>query len=240
MFEFLQTILEALTGQTRYNQGLDSSSLNRTATGITQIMARADMRNWLEAELIANGGMQSMFEKWMAMNKQFLPDDYTFRLFGKVFNLSRSELYYHYDITIEVGKAMAEQESAIQQLLNLLQQVPNLLKMGVATPDDAYNMYTELLKRWGFKDYEQFSSNPEFVQKLQGQVQEFQMVIKSLIDAGYVTPEMIQQAIQLQQQGGAASGGESAGQRTGSPNEGTVPTGNRNPRPPVTTGPQGV
>lgn len=244
MFEFLQTILEALTGQTRYNQGLDSSSLNRTATGITQIMARSDMRNWLEAELMANSGMQSMFEKWMSMNKQFLPDNYTFRLFGKVFNLSRSELYYHYDITIEVGKAIAEQESAVQQLMNMMQQMPSLMKMGVVTPDDAYNSYVELLKRWGFKDYDKFATNPEFVQKIKRQAEELQVIVKSLMDAGYITPEMIQQAIQQKQaqlqQGGAQDGRGATGQRTGSANENTVPTGGRNPRPPVPTGYQGI
>ena len=42
--EFLQTQMEQRHGITRYNQGLDAKSLNKTATGITSIMSASQQR----------------------------------------------------------------------------------------------------------------------------------------------------------------------------------------------------
>lgn len=42
ILEYSQNEIESQTGSTRYNQGLDSNSLNKTATGITAIMGSAE------------------------------------------------------------------------------------------------------------------------------------------------------------------------------------------------------
>lgn len=48
-----QTEIEALSGSTRYNQGLDANSLNRTASGISSIMGASEKRNKMIARSLA-------------------------------------------------------------------------------------------------------------------------------------------------------------------------------------------
>jgi hypothetical protein len=47
--EYMAGVLENRTGMTRYNQGLDADSLNKTASGINMVMSAAQQRQ----ELIA-------------------------------------------------------------------------------------------------------------------------------------------------------------------------------------------
>ena len=53
LVDYAQNEIEAQTGSTRYNQGLDSESLNKTATGITSIMGQAEKRQKNMARLSA-------------------------------------------------------------------------------------------------------------------------------------------------------------------------------------------
>jgi hypothetical protein len=55
MLEYWESVKENRTGVTRYNQGLDADSLNKTAHGISQIAARVK-RQELIARLFAATG----------------------------------------------------------------------------------------------------------------------------------------------------------------------------------------
>lgn len=63
---------ENRSGVTRYSQGLDSSSLNQTATGITQILQRSDMRSWEIDQRFAEMCLKPMCRMLISMNQQFL------------------------------------------------------------------------------------------------------------------------------------------------------------------------
>ena len=45
VINYAQNEIESQSGSTRYNQGLDSNSLNQTATGVTAILGMAEKRN---------------------------------------------------------------------------------------------------------------------------------------------------------------------------------------------------
>jgi len=51
--EYFSSIRENRTGVTRYNQGLDANSLNKTATGVQQIMSASQQRQELIARVLA-------------------------------------------------------------------------------------------------------------------------------------------------------------------------------------------
>ena len=53
LLEYLDTVRETRTGVTRYNQGLDADSLNKTATGVNAIMTQSQMRMELIARVFA-------------------------------------------------------------------------------------------------------------------------------------------------------------------------------------------
>lgn len=59
--EFLDTRKEQRTGVTRYNQGLDAESLNKTATGVSKIMGKGDKRMLMIARIFAETGVKDLF-----------------------------------------------------------------------------------------------------------------------------------------------------------------------------------
>ena len=53
LVQYAQNEIESQSGSTRYNQGLDSNSLNKTASGIASIMGAADKKMKLLARIFA-------------------------------------------------------------------------------------------------------------------------------------------------------------------------------------------
>jgi len=227
--EFLQSLLEALTGQTRYSQGMDAGDLNKTATGITQIMQRSDQRNWLEAKLMAEDGLFNMFSKWQSLNSQYMPEEFIFRIYETDYNINPDDVAGHFDIKINIGESLAEVQQAVNQMMRLIQMAPQLMEGRAMTPDDFYYMYRDLLKKWGYRDFEKYSTNPKFTQTLVEQSQRMQATLQAIMDAGLVTPEQIQQAVmaqqQKEQQGGQNGGQPEQGTGTGTGRERTANTG---------------
>ena len=70
--EEVQGWIENKTGVSRYNQGLDASSLNKTATGISQIMSASQQRIELLARCFAETGVKDLFHNLAEMNINFL------------------------------------------------------------------------------------------------------------------------------------------------------------------------
>ena len=227
--EFIQTFLESWTGQTRYNQGMNSSSLNRTASGITQVLARSDMRNWLESVIMANGFL-SMAKKWMSMNQQFLPEDYVFRIFNKQFSMKRDDIMGIYDIEIKIGNSMAEKQATVQQIMQLLQMSTQLMATKAMTPDDIYNLYKDLLETWGHTDLDKYSTDPQFTMQLESTMQQLKETLEALIQTGAIDQNTIATAMQQYKQGGGQGGQpqQSQGQMLQRP---VGPQGPQRPRP---------
>lgn len=70
--EKIEVLKENRSGFTRYSQGQDSNSLNQTATGITQILSRSDLRAWEMAMRFAESHMTDMARKTLAMAQKFM------------------------------------------------------------------------------------------------------------------------------------------------------------------------
>src|SRR5690606_4219314 len=58
MLDYADSVRENRTGVTKYNQGMDSNSLNKTASGISQIMSAAQQRIRLIARVFAETGVK--------------------------------------------------------------------------------------------------------------------------------------------------------------------------------------
>jgi len=72
--ELLNVEAENRTGFTRYSQGLDSQSLNQTATGISAILQRSEMRMWELAARFAESFLKPMVRRMIMMNQTKLTD----------------------------------------------------------------------------------------------------------------------------------------------------------------------
>ena len=61
LIDNMNEVKEQRVGQTRYNQGLDANSLNKTASGISQIQAAGAKRAKLVARTLAETGLRDLF-----------------------------------------------------------------------------------------------------------------------------------------------------------------------------------
>ena len=61
--EYVDSLRENRTGVTKYNQGLDANSLNKTATGIRSIMTASQKKILLIARIFAETGVKSAMRR---------------------------------------------------------------------------------------------------------------------------------------------------------------------------------
>ena len=118
--ELLNVEAENRTGFTRYSQGLDSSSLNQTATGISAIIQRSEMRMWELAVRFSESFLEPVVRDMIAMNQKHLTPqelqvqfgipafsaggtDYAEKPAGEWISVSKDDLggYFSVDIDLE-------------------------------------------------------------------------------------------------------------------------------------------
>ncbi|HPK76073.1 MAG TPA: hypothetical protein PLM57_14825 [Candidatus Latescibacteria bacterium] len=225
--EFEQTQLEQRTGITRYNQGLDSRSLNKTATGITALMGASQQRIELIARLFAETGVRSLFVKALSLNRQFMRDEFVVRLYGEPIVINKDDVSGQFDILVSVGISASKQEVVQQQMIQLIQMAPGLAQAQVMTPDNIYAIMVKLLEGWGFKDHSQLMTNPNVMgqmtqqmQQMQQQMQMMQMILQHPSIAN-VVPQIAQQVQQAAAQQAQAAPPPAQGEQP--PAQGAVP-----------------
>jgi hypothetical protein len=101
--EYMNTMKENRTGITRYNQGMDANSLNKTATGITQIMNASNQRLELIARIFAETGIKQLFRHMIKMNQMYITEETFVRITDKPKPIFPEDLEGTIDIVVNVG-----------------------------------------------------------------------------------------------------------------------------------------
>lgn len=162
LINYAESELENRTGSTKYNQGLDSNSLNKTATGITAILGQADKRIKLIARLMAENWIVPMVRFIILLNKKYGEPIQTFRNRDGDISISTDELDIDYDLVINVGNGAGTKEARIQSYMLLLSNVyPVLSTAGVATAKSYYEAGTALLEEMGLKNTQGILLDPD-------------------------------------------------------------------------------
>lgn len=140
------------SGITRYNQGLDAKSLNKTATGITAIMSQAQMRTWETTSRYAEQFIKPLFRKWVAYNQAFLDMDVAIRVAGdKYTSVSPDDIGGEFDLSINVAIAGSE-ETKSQKVIGMLQMITPLVQGGILPANHITKLIAELEELSGFKE----------------------------------------------------------------------------------------
>ncbi|MDO5116373.1 MAG: hypothetical protein Q4D58_09785 [Synergistaceae bacterium] len=160
LIEFAQGQLEQLTGVTRYNQGLDAKSLNKTATGISAIMDASSKRKELIARTIAETGLRKLFMKMLQLNQQFIDQNIVIRLFNEPLEISPDDLAGNFDVSVDIGSSVTDDDSQVQQLLLMIEKSPFLMQLGIMRPDNVFAACKKVLDIWGYKNTEVYLANP--------------------------------------------------------------------------------
>lgn len=165
--EYIESQKENRTGITRYNQGLDANSLNKTAMGISQIMGASTQRLELIARMFAETGVYELFRFMIGLNQKFIDQNTVIRLTNKELAISPDDLQGNFDLIVNAGISIASKESTqlmLQSMLTALMQV-RAAGIPIVTPDNVYNLFKKWIEAAGFKNYADYITDPAVVQQ---------------------------------------------------------------------------
>jgi hypothetical protein len=160
LLEYLESQKENRTGFTRYSQGVGADSLNKTATGINVITNRSDQRVELIARLFAES-MKLLFRKTLALIIKHQDRKAVYRLRNQWIEVDPSEWRNNYDMEVSVGLGTGNKDQQVQHLMMLIQQMQQMLPLGITDPQKIANAASKLTQALGFKSPEQFFSEPD-------------------------------------------------------------------------------
>lgn len=173
--EFMDTRREQRTGITRYNQGLDADSLNKTATGVTKIMTAGDRRKLYMARVMAETGIKDLFRLLLRLITTNQDKPATIRLRNEWVKVDPSPWSPEMDVTIDTGAGAGDKT----QLLAALQMILGVQKeaigagMPLASMKNIYNTLEATLKAFGIKGVGKYFTDPgDEPQQPQGAPQE--------------------------------------------------------------------
>ena len=164
MLEYLSTMKENRTGYTRYSQGMDSNSLNKTARGVSLIMnasqKRAKLMSRIVAEALVAPTFRGIFKTLTDYNMEML----SFRLRNQYVQYDPQEWRDGYDMTINVGLGTGDKEQQHGMLMQIAQAQAQAIAAGglnqVVTLQNVYNLQARMVENAGFKDADEFWADP--------------------------------------------------------------------------------
>ena len=197
MVEYMDSMKEKRTGVTAYNQGLDSNSLNKTATGIQQVMNASQQRLELVARTFAETGVKDLFKLvHRLVRTQYTKPD-IIRLRNKWVDVDPREWKNRNDLTISVGLGAGNKDQQLTHLMAIINMQKEALPAGITSPDKIYNALAKLTQNAGFKNPEEFWTNP--AENPQGQQQDKPSETEMAIQ-GQLAIEQQKAQAQLQQE----------------------------------------
>ena len=167
LLEYLDTVRESRTGITRYSQGLDADSLNKTATGVNTLMNQSQMRMELIARVFAETGIKDLFRRIFELTVKYQDKERIVELNNKFVPVRPTEWKNRYNITITVGLGSGSKEQQIVMLNNILQkqlqafQLQGNKEYPMVTLKNIYNSLAKIIEEAGLKNVENYFINPE-------------------------------------------------------------------------------
>lgn len=148
------------TGVNAYFQGTDANTLNKTASGISQLTQSAAQRVEMIARLFFPG-VQRLFRIVHKLTLQYGRQAETVRMRGQWVSVNPQEWRERENLTLVVGLGTGNKDSLLAHLDLLLQRQLSLLPLGVATPQNVYATMRELVKAASLSHPEQYVSEPQ-------------------------------------------------------------------------------
>ena len=171
MIEYWDTVREARTGVTRYNQGMDTNSLNKTATGMSIIASASQQRQELVARQFAEF-LKEVFRKLLGLVSQHGDKGEVIRLRGKWVEVDPTDWKTSYDMTVSVGLGTNNKDQLVGQLQGLLGIQEKIIGLQggaqgpLVTMENAYETLKRLQEAMGLRG-EKYFTDPGEAQQVQ-------------------------------------------------------------------------
>ena len=167
LLEYLDTVREQRTGITRYSQGMDADSLNKTATGVNVILSQAQMRVELIARIFAETGVKDMFTKIFELVVKHQDKERIIKIRNTFVPFRPMEWRNRCNISINVGLGTGSRDQQLAILNNILQTQLKALELQ-GTPAgpmvnlrNIYNTLSKIVENAGLKNTGLFFTDPD-------------------------------------------------------------------------------
>lgn len=167
MLEYIDDMRAQRTGISKSNTGIDPNTLrpDRTATEIQQTATAARQRIRLIARVLAETLMKPVFNGILKLLTDKGMKPLAFKLNGQFVQYDPNEWRDHYDMTINVGLGTGERQQQHAMLMGILQSQMSLAQTPfgqlLITPQQVYNTNAKLVENAGFKNVNDFYTNPK-------------------------------------------------------------------------------
>lgn len=162
LLEVFDSLKETRTGATRYNQGLDAETLNKTATGIQKIMNASQKKTMLIARTFAETGLKDLFLRIHRDLRAGPMKQLVLKLRGKWEPVNPRTWKDRTDLTVQVGMGSGDREMVRAGLTLFGQIQEKLAAAGSRLVDEQklYNTAERMGETFGFEDITAFLNNP--------------------------------------------------------------------------------
>lgn len=166
LLETLEGALEQFTGRTRYNQGTDSRSLNKTATGISLLQQASEQRIDYIIRVFAETGVSEVLRFLVELNQRYIDQPQVMRLKNQMLQVTPDDLKGEFDIDVNTEAGVGKRKQAIENLQYFLTVLaPAGLQLQAITPGEWAKAAQKLLQESGIRDPSSYVLDPEIVKQ---------------------------------------------------------------------------
>jgi len=167
LLEYLDTVKEERSGITKYNQGMDTNTLNKTASGINTILSQSQMRLELIARVFAETGVKDIFKKIFELVVKYQDKERIIKVNNNFVPMNPMEWRDRCNVTIHVGLGTGSRDQQLQILNAILGRQLEAIKLQgsaqgpVVNLNNIYNTLARIIENAGLKDVGSYFTNPE-------------------------------------------------------------------------------
>lgn len=160
--EYVDTVRENRTGVTRYNQGLDANSLNKTATGIQKVMSASMKKLALYARLFAETGLKHLLLGIHGDLRRNATKRLSMRLKGEHIEVDPRSWAERADMTVTVGAGTIDKELRAMVLEKIIMEQKEhlMVRSPLVQPQNLFNAYERFVENAGLRNVDEFFVNP--------------------------------------------------------------------------------
>lgn len=186
MMEYMDAVKENRTGVTRYNQGTDADSLNKTARGIQMIQTAGAQRTNLIARIFAETGVKDLMRGIVYMLSKYSSKAMTLKLRNQWVDVDPREWRNQFNMTVNVGLGTGNRDVQLAHLTQLHADQIELMKAGrgyMVSDENMFNLYKKRAEAMGFKHPELFVTDPSKIDPKKKQQPPDPAMVKAQLDA---------------------------------------------------------
>jgi hypothetical protein len=163
VIQYVNSVRDARTGVTEFNQGLAGSEMANTAigsNGVQEIMASAVQRLELMIRVLAETGVKRLWQLTFKEISQYQDRPMQMKVNGRWLEIDPREWHNKYRCTISVGVAASSRQQQIGNLRAIAELQERAAMFGLSDPSKAFNTLSRMTEQMGFRDSDQFWTNP--------------------------------------------------------------------------------